>query len=217
MPLLERAQHAWLPCMRALADDDPQRMCVCVCHMHPYTRVCVPVACTLGRQRGTGLMTTVSFAEELVLKTTQRALGREDDEFKLGHDEGTDAGTFSFVATMTVAEFIIFFTEDCTVLVIWWQTGTYSSDSTVAYANLVVTMVSAWLCVVAFAGSIAKQLHNVHKEGKKVRYWFLPCADPEDNALACAGHVFFVWLPLLIFLGIGFWTYVGVYLIGKGR
>lgn len=158
----------------------------------------------------------MSFAEELVLKTTQRALGRERDEMKLGGDDGD--GTIVFVFTMTLAEFIIFFTEDCTVLVIWWQTGTYSSDSAVAYANLVVTMASAWLCVVAFVGSIANALYNAHhKEGEKVRYIFLPCAAPEDKAGACIMHVGLVLLPLWVFLGIGFWTYVGVYLIGQGR
>ena len=84
--------------MRARADEDPP--CVLVyAIMHAYTPGCVPVACTLGRARGTGVMTTVSFAEELVLKTTQRALGREADGFKLGNDD--DAGTFKFVATMT--------------------------------------------------------------------------------------------------------------------
>ena len=181
--------------------------------MHP-TRVYVPVACTLGRGRGTGVMTTVSFAQELVLKTTQRALGREYEGFKLGGDADT---TLLFVATMTLAEFIIFFTEDCTVLVIWWQTGTYSSNSAVAYANLVVTMASAWLCVVAFVGTTANLLYTAHKEGEKVRYLFLPCAAPEDKAGACIMHVGLVWLPLWVFLGIGFWTYVGVYLIGQGR
>jgi hypothetical protein len=203
--------------MRARADEDTP--CVLVyAIMHAYTRGCVPVACTLGRQRGTGVMTTVSFAEELVLKTTQRALGREADDFKLGNDTNIKEGTFRFVATMTLAEFIIFFTEDCTVLVIWWHTGTYSSDSAVAYANLVVTMASAWLCVVAFVGSIANALYNAHhKEGEKVRYFFLPCAAPEDKAGACIMHVGLVLLPLWVFLGIGFWTYVGVYLIGQGR
>ena len=163
-----------------------------------------------------------------MLKTTQRALSREDSSYELDIGGNADS-TFQFLATMTLAEFIIFFTEDCTVLAIWWQTGTYSSDSAVAFANLVVTMTSAWLCVAAYVGSIAYQLYDDHRvaNGVKVRYFFLPCAgDRGDMKMGYAmsmydaryyRHVLYVLLPLLISLGIGFWTYVGVYLIGEGR
>ena len=154
----------------------------------------------------------MSLVFELHFKAVHRATSKDSDEFKV-----TDKSyRMLYVMAMVVIEFIVFFTEDATVLVIWWQTGTYDATDTFARANLFISVASAGLCMAAFLWSVADTWRKLC-EDDDWKDFLLPCTSSCEAPVITWGiHFLACWMPILLTLGLGFWAYLGIAFIDEG-
>ena len=93
-----------------------------------------------------GVCTTIALLLELVVKTAMRRkkdkdtiLEKPGDSFDVNDKDHRN----EYIIFCGAMELAIFLVEDATTVFVWWQTGTYDSESSVSLANLITTVVSA--------------------------------------------------------------------------
>lgn len=162
-----------------------------------------------------GVATTISLGYELFLKAVHRAtlkINNDDDD-----DERSEDKLF-FVISMTMIEFIIFAAEDSTVLLVWWETGTYDTDDKYAVANLYITIATSVICIIAFLCTVALVWWK-GTDGQSRWSFVVPCyqARGRTQKLLNAGISFLVfWFPIMLVGAMSFWAYLGIVYIQKG-
>ena len=131
-----------------------------------------------------------------------------------------------YVAFIVITELIIFFTEDATVLLIWWQTGTYDNNNAFARANLYITVASGVVCTASFLYTVGRMWREFWKVDRDAFFTYLlpwrmctergSFADGDGFFFTAWSHFLFVHLPWLLVGAMGFWIWVALVYIDKG-
>lgn len=139
-----------------------------------------------------GVCTTIALLLELKVKTKLWRLKDEHTAEGKGRgslDMNDKDGRAGYIFFSGMMELVIFLIEDATTVFVWWQTGTYDSDSIVAQANLITTVVSA-------VGAAIALLYGLIQLGRGEK---------------CDSQVWIVGIPAALFVAaLAFWAVVAL-------